>query len=507
MLETFLTEYPDDPAADQAAFAAATALLDLRAYKDAAAACDRYADRYPKSDLLDSFWYVVGYCRFASGEHEAALDMCRKVAEATRTDPETGREEPSRNKQQAIYILGQVYHSLGKAADAIREYRRVEDQFVNAKESIACFLRKAIELPEVVALKPGEPAEVELKFRNVAACDLKVYRIDLMKFSLLNRSLGGIAQINLAGIRPHWQETIALGDGKDYRERTRKLLLPLKEEGAYLVVCRGDNLYASGMALVTPLAVEVQADAASGRARATVKDQALDKHLPHVHVKVIGSGNEDFVSGETDLRGVFVADFIRGGVTVIAQAGPSRYAFYRAKEAAVPIVEIAAARRRPTRRRPACPERGGASQGVNDAAGGTIQFDGPGEARTGGGEDQTGPELADATGVRRYAADRRDRLPEGLPSDRNPVGQACHGGGVDRLGHAGEEEPQGSHLEVGPAADARRIGPHLRHPGPGAADHDEGSGGAEIGNARLSGGRPGPAAERHGRPIRPISTR
>lgn len=333
MLESFLTEYPDDPAADQAAFAAATALLDLRAYEDAAAACNRYAARYPKSDLLDSFWYVVGYCRFASGRHEAALEMCRKVADATRVDPETGRQEPSRNKWQAVYILGQVYHSLGKAADAVREYRRVEDQFVDARQSIAYFLRKAIELPEVVTLKPVEPAELELKFRNVAACDLKVYRIDLMKYSLLRRSLGGITQINLAGIRPHHQESIALGDGRDYRDRTRKLVLPLKEEGAYLVVCRGENLYASGMVLVSPLMIEVQADSTSGRVRTTVKDRVSDKYLHDVHVKVIGSGNEDFVSGQTDLRGVFVADGIRGGATVIAQAGPSRYAFYRAKEA------------------------------------------------------------------------------------------------------------------------------------------------------------------------------
>ena len=101
MLESFLTEYPDDPAADQAAFAGATALLDLRAYKDAAAACNRYANRYPKSELLDSFWYVVGYCHFARGQHQAALEMCRKVAEATRIDPDTGRQEPSRNKWQA----------------------------------------------------------------------------------------------------------------------------------------------------------------------------------------------------------------------------------------------------------------------------------------------------------------------------------------------------------------------------------------------------------------------
>lgn len=330
MLESFLTAYPEDPAADQAAFAAATALLDLKSFKEAAAACNSYAQRYPKSPLLDAYWYVIGYCHFAEGQHEAAVEMCRKVAEMKRVDPATGREEESRNKWQAIYILGQVYHSLGKAAEAIREYRRVEDRFPDAKQSIAYFLRAAIELPEVVTFKPGEAAEVELKFRNMAACDLKVYRIDLMKFGLLKRNLGGIAQINLAGIRPLHEAAIALGDGKDYRDRTHKLPLPLKEEGAYLVVCRGDDLHASGLVLVTPLGIEVQEDGVSGRVRTTVKDQVADKYLYDVHVKVIGSRNEDFVSGQTDLRGVFVADGIRGTATVIAQAGPSRYAFHRA---------------------------------------------------------------------------------------------------------------------------------------------------------------------------------
>ncbi|MGA2031376.1 MAG: outer membrane protein assembly factor BamD, partial [Thermoguttaceae bacterium] len=329
MLESFLTAWPDDPAADQAAFAAASAQLDVQAYGEAAAACNRYAKRYPKSDLLDSYWYMIGYCQFATGKHEAALEMCHKVAEARRLDKSSGREVESPNKYRAIYILGQIYHSLGAAADAIREYRRVEDRFADAKEAIAYFLRKAIELPEVTTVKPGQPCEVELKFRNVAVCDTKVYRIDLMKFSLLKRNLAGIAQINLAGIRPLDETTVKLGDGQDYRDRTQKLALPLKEEGAYLVVCRGDDLHTSGLVLITPLAVEIQEDAASGRVRTTVKDMKGERGLHNVQVKVIGSHNEDFVSGATDLRGVFVADGIHGRATVIARAEPARYAFFR----------------------------------------------------------------------------------------------------------------------------------------------------------------------------------
>src|SRR5262245_33436420 len=51
--------------------------------------------------------------------------------------------------------------------------------------------------------------------------------------------------------------------------------------------------------------------------------------MTDVHVKTIGSRNGDFVSGQTDLRGVFVADGIQGVSTVIAQLDQRRYAFHR----------------------------------------------------------------------------------------------------------------------------------------------------------------------------------
>ena len=62
----------------------------------------------------------------------------------------------SPNKWQAIYIMGQVYHSLGEAAKAIAEYTRVEDRFADAKQAIAYFTRQEISVPEVTVIRPGE---------------------------------------------------------------------------------------------------------------------------------------------------------------------------------------------------------------------------------------------------------------------------------------------------------------------------------------------------------------
>jgi len=52
-------------------------------------------------------------------------------------------------------------------------------------------------------------------------------------------------------------------------------------------------------------------------------------------VKVIGSDDPEFISGETDLRGIFIADNIHGAATVIARKG-DQYAFYRGKASLQP---------------------------------------------------------------------------------------------------------------------------------------------------------------------------
>ncbi|QEG41940.1 tetratricopeptide repeat protein [Roseimaritima ulvae] len=329
MLDHFVTTWPADPADDQASFALATALIDLEQYEQAIDRCEAYAQRYPNSRLLDSYWYIIGYSHFELEHPEEALQMCRKVAEAAFPVSETGGTRAADNRWEAIYIMGQIYHSLGQAARAISEYAKVEQRFADASEAIKFFNRKAIALPEVTTIEPDAAKQVELEFRNLSEAAIKVYRIDLMKFGLMQRNLDRITAINLAGIQPYHEEVVSLGDGNDFRDRTKPLTLPLNEEGAYLIVCRGENLYASGLALVSPLKLLVQEDATSGRVRVSVKDATEDSFVSDVHVKVIGSANDKFVSENTDLRGLAIADDIRGTSTVIAMHDSNRYAFYR----------------------------------------------------------------------------------------------------------------------------------------------------------------------------------
>ena len=162
------------------------------------------------------------------------------------------------------------------------------------------------------------------------------FRVLGVKFIAATLQIGGGSSlgregpsVQLAGIQPEHEQTTALGNGQDYVEKERKVALPLKDEAAYLIICRGDDLFTSGMVLITPLKIEVQEDPASGRVRANVLDTLKGGYRPDVHVKAIGSADTEFRSGETDLRGLFVADNVHGKATVIAREGESRYAFFR----------------------------------------------------------------------------------------------------------------------------------------------------------------------------------
>jgi len=186
---------------------------------------------------------------------------------------------------------------------------------------------------------------------------VKVYPVDLMRLYLTRRNLDAIAGIDLAGIRPFHSATIRLGDARDFDDKVRAIDLPVKREGAYLVMVRGDDRYASGILLVSPLELQVLEDAESGQVRVTVRDARTKALMPKVQVKVIGSGNGAFFSGETDLRGTFVAEGVRGQVTAVARKGSNQYAFHRGTKSIgpppAPAASNAPAARQPQQPAPA----------------------------------------------------------------------------------------------------------------------------------------------------------
>ena len=356
LTQAFLAQSPKNPMADEASLALVNDFLELEDFPAVVKLSGRFAKLYPKSTFLDSFQYSEALGEFNLGHHDRAVEVAKTIAAAVYKDA-AGADQPSPNKWQALYILGQIFDARRQPAEAIGYYRQVAERFTDAAEAVKGFTRKDLKLPEVTVVRPPSgpkvaagggvpvanavfrpaadapdprfPDQLKLGYRNIAEADVKVYPVDLMRLYLTRRNLDAIAGIDLAGITPLVEKTIKLGNGEDYADKLRKLDLGLAKEGAYLVMVRGDNLYASGIVLVTPLELEVMEEAASGRVRVTVRDAATGAYVPKVQVKVIGSNNPNFISGETDLRGVFLAEGVRGQAAAVARKGTIQCAFYR----------------------------------------------------------------------------------------------------------------------------------------------------------------------------------
>ena len=360
MIQVFLSQSPKNPVADEASLALLGAFTDLEDFKAVDRLAARFAKLYPKSTFQDSFQYSEALANFHLGQYDRAIAVAQTIAQATYKDA-AGVDQPSANKWQALYILGQIHDARRQPGKALEYYRQVADRFSDAASAIQSYTRKDLKVPEVSVIRAdnrpvvaGEPAPrgfrvidvigggnagqrpepatkpgIGVDYRNIGQVDVKVYPVDLMQLYLTRRNLNGIAGIDLAGVTPLVEKTVALGDGADYDDKSKSIDLPLSKEGAYLTMIRGDNLYASGIVLVTPLEMEVLEEPSAGKVRIIVRDAHTKEFVPKVQVKAIGSAAPQFVSGETDLRGVFVADGLRGLVTAVARKGNAQYAFYR----------------------------------------------------------------------------------------------------------------------------------------------------------------------------------
>ena len=326
-LREFLVLYPEDPSADEVSFALATTYLEGKDVKDALATADAALKRYTNSAFEDDLLYTKGWALFESGKADEAFEVLKQVATGTFTQP-NGSRGPSDSAKYAVYLQAQIHHSLGRIEEALATYDEVEDRFIDAEEAADYFRRKSLGLPEATTVALDAQPKIELTYRNVPSVELQVYRVDLMRLYLLEKSLNDFQGIQLYGIRPFLERTVELGDGRDYRSKTKEITFDLEKPGAYLVVVRGGDELASGMLLRSDLTVEVQEELTAGRARVNVKSGA--GFVGDAHVKVIGSGDEVFRSGDTDLRGVHVAEGLVGMATVIVKKGDD-YAFYRGK--------------------------------------------------------------------------------------------------------------------------------------------------------------------------------
>lgn len=318
MMETYLMFNPEEPTAEEASYTVATTLFSLKNYQGLVTKAKAAIEAYPESQLKSSFRYMVALGSFWQRDYNNAISAATEVASGD-----------SEDKDLAAYITAQIYHTKGDSLEAAKWYEKVKGKYPDAKSSIAYFEQKKISMKDIQVLTPQQKVHFELSHRNVEKADIKVYKVDLMKLYLMHKDLNNISSVNLAGITPMLSLSKELANKGTIESEKTKIALPITQEGAYLILCRGDYLYASGLVLVTPLCIDVQELDAEGCVRVNIKDSISKQFVDGVAVKAIGSESKKFVKGLTDMRGVWRSPEIQGYSTVIAKDKNGRYAFYR----------------------------------------------------------------------------------------------------------------------------------------------------------------------------------
>lgn len=328
LLQWFLCLYPRDPQAPEAALNLIAAHLGLEDYTTASTLAQNFAARFTSPEFADAFLYSRAVAEWYLGNDEEALRVCERVATSVYKDAR-GIERPSKNRELAQYILAQIHHARREVERAAEYYAKVELSFADAKAALGELRARTLSMDEVTRVKPGETARLALRSKNVAEVELAVYPVDLMTLYLREGSLSKVAQVDLSGIAPELARTMKLDGAKGLRENEQKLELALPKTGAYLVIARGGELFASGLILVTELELDVTEDAERGGVRVQVVDGRSGSYVRDVDVRVVGSANKKIQRMKSDLRGMVSLDQVLGQATIIARASGDRYAFYR----------------------------------------------------------------------------------------------------------------------------------------------------------------------------------
>lgn len=330
ILQHFLGLYPEDPLAPEAGLNLVSAYLDLEDYAQTAKEAGQMSRWFAEPKFADAFTYTEAVALWYLGKEDRSLQLLTQIASAEYVDA-NGVKTVSLNRNLALYILGQIYHARREIVEAMTYYEQVKDLFTDAREILDGFRKKEISLPEVTQSQPGTAVELKITYRNVKKADLLVYAVDLMTLYLREKNLSSVTEVNLAGIAPTLRQKVDLGSGNDLQEMQKEVSLQLPKAGAYLVLCRGDELHSSGLVLVSDLELEVAEEIGTQRVRVQVVHQSDRRYLRDVDISIISQNSQGLVAGQTDPRGLFVADGVQGATTVIARLDDSHYAFHRSE--------------------------------------------------------------------------------------------------------------------------------------------------------------------------------
>lgn len=302
---------------------------------DAAQEAESFLRRHGQHHLMDEVRWFLAESRFRAFEREPseATEAAVKAAAQPLLDRDVpqangSQPRPSAHRAAAWHLLARMRHALGDLDAAATLYQRAKG-IEDARAAAAWLAEQRLELPMTRVVTMGAqargmagPLTVPLTTRNIERVAFEIYPVDLQVLFAVRRSLKGLHEIQLTGIRP--QIAFEHVVGRQRLEKTEDVSLPdVTGHGAWLVVARADGHATSTLVVSTDLEVRWQRDA--GRLH------VLDAQGRPVRDAFVTVAENDRIRlrARTDARGIVEVPGVSAGAEAVVSVG-DRFAIARA---------------------------------------------------------------------------------------------------------------------------------------------------------------------------------
>ena len=325
-LKAFTGYYPESPLAADAQYHIVQLLDTLQNHARAVVEARRFYQRYPKSRWLDDVMFLDVKSLYAASHYDAALEAGQALVEK-RFPREDGRKGAAWSpwRDHTLYLFAKISHIKGDLTKAVSFYRRVSNQFEDARDALAFFTKAELVVKPTYAMALDRPPTVEVELKNLRSLKGRIYPVDLKVLFAVRKNLTNINAIDLTGIPAVATFEKTFKDAPDYMRFTRPVTLPVKEKGVYLVVLKSGTEDTSTIVVRSDLELKVQR--VGSKVRAYVTNRSTGTPVAGAFVRV-ADGRTIKAEGPTDPRGVFEGPNIRGKASFVVEHQGS-FAFYQ----------------------------------------------------------------------------------------------------------------------------------------------------------------------------------
>jgi len=325
-LKAFTGFYPESALADDAQYHIVKLFEELKNHPRAVAEAKRFYQRYPKSPWRDDVMFLELRSLYADGKYDAALEAGRTLTEKRFPREDGGNGTAwSPWRDHTLYLFGKIRHIQGDLTQAVNYYRRVAKEFEDARDALIFFTRTELSVKPTVSVPLDQEPAVEVTLKNQRRVKVKIYPVDLKVLFAVRKNLSNVNAIDLTGIPAVATFERKVVQPLDYVRFTRRIALPIKEKGVYLVVLKAGDLDTSTVVVRSDLDIKVQR--VGQKVRAYVSLRSSGAPVAGALVR-IADGRQIKAEGRTDPRGVFEGPHIGGKASIVVEHGGS-FAFFQ----------------------------------------------------------------------------------------------------------------------------------------------------------------------------------